>query len=337
MSKFIFFTDPHLRGNNPLSRKDNYPETALNKISWVVDYANSLDAAILCGGDWMQRPDTAPHVIAQLQRVLAKANNPVFTVLGNHDIYGYNPGTFFRTPLHILEAAHTIQRLSMEPILYRDASLTGIDAHYDLDHDGRTLDYTEVPDSNLVKIHIVHGFLAEHEWPQVPHTLLDNIDNTNADIILTGHEHSGYGISKRPGNKIFCNPGSLLRVTASVGDVNQKVKVAEITIENDEGSVRGKSFNVKLVPLPTSLARPAEEVIDQERLLLEKQAEKEIRSFSDNLGSFNLAPGRSPLVMLQEFAIQEQLEPQIVNEAKIRLEKAELELAAIRAKEKAEL
>lgn len=328
ITNFVYFTDPHLRGNNPLSRKDNFVETAFKKIAWVVDCANDADAAIICGGDWVQRPDTAPNVIAQLQQVLSRAQNPVFTILGNHDIYGYNPGTFFRTPLHIIEVAGTIRRLSAEPTIWREVQLTGVDAHYDLDQNGRTIDYTEVRDSGLAKIHVVHGFLTDHEWPHVPCTTLEAVKNTMADLVLTGHEHSGFGVH-RAGGKTFCNPGALLRVSASVGDVNQVVKVALITVDSKTNEI-----DIKLVPLPQDIARPAEEVLDRERLLEEKRIEQVMANFTDNLGTFSFDPSKSAFQLLQDYAQQESLSPKIVDEANRRLQEADIELAKIRAKEK---
>lgn len=330
-TKFVYFTDPHFRGNNPLSRKDDFPATAFKKLSWVVGLANDLDAALICGGDWVQRPDTAPHVIAQIQRTLAAMHNPTFTILGNHDIYGYNPGTFFRTPLHIIEVAGTLKRLSAEPTIWRGVQLTGVDAHYDLDHNGRIVDYTEVNrGSGLPAIHVVHGFLTDHEWPNVPHTVLANVVQTQANLVLTGHEHSGFGVIKHDSGAIFCNPGALLRVSASVGDINQVVKVAEITVEDGE-------IDVHLVPLPQDIALPADQIIDRDRLLREKQVEQMISSFSDNLGSFSFTPGLSPQQMLLEFVKQEGVDAKVADEAKTRLQDAEFELAAIRAKEKASI
>lgn len=327
-TRFVYFTDPHLRGNNPLSRKDDFVATAFKKIEWVVDYANNADAAIICGGDWVQRPDTAPNVIAQLQRILSKAKNPIFTVLGNHDIYGYNPGTFFRTPLHIIEVAGTIKRLSAEPTVWREVQLTGVDAHYDLDQHGRTIDYTEIQENGLAKIHVVHGFLTDHEWPHVPCTILEAVQDTMADLILTGHEHSGFGLYES-GKKKFCNPGALLRVSASVGDVNQVVKVAKITVNSDSHQI-----DVKLIPLPGEVARPAEEVLDRERLLEEKRIEQVMANFTDNLGTFTLDPSKTPTQMLQDYATQEALDPRLVSLTSQRLQDAELELARLRAREK---
>lgn len=39
--KFLFFTDTHIRGNNPRSRKDIFVETLYLKFQEILDYINN--------------------------------------------------------------------------------------------------------------------------------------------------------------------------------------------------------------------------------------------------------------------------------------------------------
>jgi DNA repair exonuclease SbcCD nuclease subunit len=327
MLKLVYMTDTHGRANNPASRKDNFPETILNKIRWVINYAKNEDAdAIVHGGDWVNSPDTTPAFIRKLAEILSSFGKPIYTVIGNHDEYGQNPQTFEKTPLSILEAAGMITRLSVDnPIIIEDSSkttriqLTGVDANYDLDKEGRVSDYIEVPSTvSCNKIHVVHGFLTDRIWPQVPCTLIDSILSTKADIILSGHEHGGFGVIQRNG-KIFCNPGALARVSASIGDVNQEVKVAVIIAE-------GPAADVQLERLPASVVKPASEVIDRDKLIEEKMHQDHLNNFINDINNLKVGQTFNIYHVLEEIAKQENLSADIVELTRLNLQKAEEQL-----------
>jgi DNA repair exonuclease SbcCD nuclease subunit len=324
MIKLIYTTDPHGRANNPTSRKDNFPDTILKKIAYVGKLAKDENAdAVVCGGDWLDRPDTSTSFVSRLAEVLSNFPCPIYSVIGNHDIYGQNPQTLPRTQLSILIAAKLIQRLYMDkPVLLADSKtkvyITGVDAHYDLDKNGRTSDYVDVPETDGVRIHVVHGFLTDRDWPNVPCTLISSVLNTKADILLTGHEHGGFGIIGRNG-KLFCNPGALARVSASIGDVNQDVKVALITIQ-------GNVFDCEFKRLPSSIALPASQVIDRAKLVEEKKHQERLTHFIDNLNDLKITDSFNVYNVLDEIATQENVPQEVVDIVRKRLEKAEEQL-----------
>ena len=291
--KFLFMTDTHGRTNSPISRKDDFPSTILRKIEWCVDKANKENRIILHGGDWVNRPDTAPTFVSVLARAFGKCHNDVIGVLGNHDLYGYNTGSFRRTPLSIVNACGGIKILDDGvSMCLEDPSdglvvyISGVSSHALLDKNGRTSDYytprNGIPKlPNEVRIHIVHGFLTDHDWPDsVPYTKIQDILDTDADILLTGHEHIGFNIITQ-NETIFCNPGALGRVSASVGDVNRLVQVADIDVLM---GVDGEAlYQVSLKQLPDTVALPADEVLDRERLEAEKRAAQQIESFAEQI------------------------------------------------------
>lgn len=311
--KFVFMTDLHGRANNPISRKDFFPDTILKKCEWVVNYANQMDAVILCGGDWLQRPDTSPNFIASLAKILMKARRGVYSVLGNHDIYSYNIDSFTRTPLYLLFACGIIKLLTNKPTVFagedgKYIEVTGVSSHPMLDKNHETKDYVlkgrEMRDDTF-RIHVVHGFLANKKWPdQVPHTLIDDTTEENcADVILTGHEHSGYNVIEKEtsvsGNTHFityCNPGSLARVTAGVGDMRDDVRIALI----DNNAV----CKVSLISVP---CKKAEDVLDREKLVEEKKQSHSIEAFAVKLANIQNADAEdtvrysSAIEMLTEY------------------------------------
>lgn len=327
MITFLYFTDPHVRINSPSSRLDNFYETILNKLSYVAELGHAYNVdAFICGGDLIDRPDIPYSTLTGLVETLAKFKRPIYTVLGNHDIYGYNPDTHHRTAVSVIRASGLVTRLGGKPIIIEKGpvkvSLTGCDAHYLLDKDGRTSDYTDIPESDATKIHVVHGFLTKKRWEQVPSTEIDDIIDTKADIVLTGHEHSGFGVIRK-NDKIFCNPGALARVTASVGDINLEVKVA--LIEVDESG-----FDVNLIKLPSNIVRPANEVLDRDKLEQEKQHKQVLANLSDStkqmISDFSFDNGLNIFDMLSRMSKEHNLPKEVEDFIRNELQEAEEEL-----------
>lgn len=330
MLKFLYFTDPHVRIQSPTYRLDDFYQTILNKLKYVAELGkiHNVDAYI-CGGDFIDRPDIPYTTLTGLVETLALFKSPICCATGNHDLFGYNPATYHRTALSVVNASGIITRLSNDPLIFKDGrgttvSLTGCDAHPLLDKNGRVEDYVEVPDvPSAVKIHTVHGFLATKPWPMVPVTTIDAIAHTKADIVLSGHEHSGFGVIKK-GEKIFCNPGALARLTASVGDVNLEVKVALIT-------VNGQDRDIELLKLPAHIARPAAEVIDREKMesvKKHKQALEQIMLNAEStLKDFSFGSDFNLYATLDKMVEDQDISPEIVETIRKYLQLAEEEIS----------
>lgn len=282
MSKIVFFTDPHVSGKTPAARLDNYPETILGKIRQVGEIAKEINAdAVICGGDWFDRPDVGPNIVGRLGAILSGFTCDIFTVIGNHDVYGYNAATVTRSMLGILSGFGIVKRLTNDiPFIVGDFALSGVDAAYELDRDGRVIDYTDGPkEEGKINVRVLHSFLDTKDWPDfVAATNIYNLPPLNSDIILTGHEHTGYGKIVH-GGTTYINPGALGRVTASVGDVNKVVQVC--ILESHEGT----DFTVTFRKLDYA---PAEEVIDRDRLLREKEALRSREKFLSTLANSNV-------------------------------------------------
>jgi DNA repair exonuclease SbcCD nuclease subunit len=315
--KFIYFTDPHCRIQSPTYRLDDYCERILLKLDYIskLGKENEVDGYII-GGDILDRPDIPYSLMARIMAVFRKYGKPIYTVLGNHEEYGYNPGTHHRTALSVATASGLLTRLSMEnPIILKreepyieTVSLTGCDAHSNLDKGGRVSDYVDVPEvKEAISIHVVHGFLATRPWPQVPVTVINDILHTKADIVLSGHEHSGFGIIEK-GGRLFCNPGALGRVTASVGDVNLEVKVALIDTNNYYPKIT-------LIKLPPNIAPPADEVIDRAKLLQDKAHKQAVAQFAatarETMEKFQFGAGFNLDRMLDALILEESIPPEV--------------------------
>lgn len=327
MSKLIYFTDPHVSGKTPTARLDNYPETILKKIQQVGEIAREIHAdAVICGGDWFDRPDVGPNIVGRLGSILRTFPCDIYTIIGNHDVYGYNASTVSRSMLGILSGFGIVKRLySDRSLIAGDFALSGVDAAYELDRNGRISDYTDGPvEEGKINVRVLHSFLDTKDWPDfVAATNIYNLPSINSDIILTGHEHTGYGRIVHEG-ATYINPGALGRVTASVGDVN---KVVQVCIIESKG---GKDFEVAFRKLDYA---PAEEVLDRDRLLREKEALQSREKFLSTLANSNvigeLATVESFNIYnaLADLAASEDVSPKVVKLVQDLLAAAEEEAA----------
>ena len=106
--------------------------------------------------------------------------------------------------------------------------------------------------------------LVEKALPEgIPHTLIDHIWTTSADILLTGHFHGGFGIKEKNG-KFICNPGAVARINNHWSEIN---RVPTIII----GNLMKNSIQLKEIQLTS--AQAGVDVLD--RSFLEKAVFKE--------------------------------------------------------------
>lgn len=283
MVKFLFVGDWHLRGNNPRNRTDDYPDVAKEKLREVFKIAvdNGVDA-ILQPGDIFDRPEVGIAVLLEYAQVLKECPVDIYCTIGNHDIYGYNVDSYYRTSLRLLEMLvpnlHVIQSSSDKPIYvskgrYR-VYLTATPYSKDMDINGYGYSPdVEYNDPDAIGVHIAHGMLLDHKPPFDRYSDLYKVD-TKASVILTGHDHMGYGIYNRSADgKLFVNPGSLLRMSASVGEITRQVRVALITIDDIKGT-----YSADFIPIES--AKPGEEVLDRSRIEEEKERQYAMENFS---------------------------------------------------------
>lgn len=293
--KFVHVTDLHVMGRTPKYRKDDFLQTILAKIEWVQDYAYNVGASgILCTGDLFDRADTAYSILNDLIPVMKKSKVPWVSVIGNHDEYGYNPHTILRTPMGTLMRQGLVRHVGFDYNSYDcfadDTDLvivTGCDSTIQTDNrEDKEFDYGIYAGEDIIgpidekdkhkkvtTVHLSHGFLANKNWgDKIHHTQINEICNkVKADIVLAGHEHSGFGIVRTPNGKLFINGGALGRITAGVGDINREVLISEITIENGV-------YDAKLVPV--EIAKDVDEIMDIELARKEKERMEILNNFT---------------------------------------------------------
>lgn len=319
MVKFLFVGDFHLRGNNPRNRTDSYPDAAKEKLREVFKIAvdRGVDA-ILQPGDVFDRPEVSIAVLLEYAEVLKESPVDIYCTIGNHDIYGYNTDSYSRTSLRLLEMLvpklHVIRSASDTPIYFERGKyavyLTATPYSRDMDIDGYGYGPdTEYPDKDHIGVHIAHGMLLDHKPPFDRYSDLYKVDTT-ADVILTGHDHLGYGIYHRNADdKLFINPGSLLRMSASVNEMERQVQVALITIDDIKGT-----YDAEMIPI--TVAKPGDEVLDRSKIEEEKERQYAMDNFSALIQGHT---GNKVLMdinqIIDQVAAEEKYSPEVVKTA----------------------
>ncbi|MGE5473187.1 MAG: metallophosphoesterase family protein [Ignavibacteriales bacterium] len=280
--RFLFFTDTHIRGTNPKSRLDDYYSALKNKFEEIIHIANEYDIDfVLHGGDWFDRPDISPSIVRDFAFLIKKIKKPVYSVAGNHDIFGHNPETLSRTMLGLLEGTDIIRIIEdgNPIILEKDNIKVEIYGHsysYDIDEKGFKKSYIvkKNPDCDYC-INIVHGMLLLKPFLEgIKHTIIDEILSTEADITLVGHYHSGFDI-KNIDNKFFVNPGSLARISALKSEIERIPQVVIIELDKD----------INLWTLPLKCAKPGKEVLDREHIENAQNRAYKINQFFQNINA----------------------------------------------------
>jgi len=325
MEKFLYVGDLHLRGTNPRNRIGSYREDVKAKIAEVFQLAadHAVDAILLPGDIW-DSPEVTLGVMFDFAALLEHTPVPIYTTIGNHDVYGYNLETYWRTSLRLLEKLvprfHVIYKPE-DSIRYGESTQITFEpysAQIDINQHGYS------PQGDLanfpgIKIHVAHGMLLDHKPPFDRYTMVQDVP-TQADVILTGHEHTGYGVIKRKDGKIFCNPGALMRIKASHAEINRRPQVALVTVD------QGKA-DVKLIPL--KCAKPGDEVLDRSAIDAEEKRQYAMEQFS---ALIKKQTGEKVILnvpqIVETIAEQEKYSPEVV---KVALETIDLEREKMRA------
>lgn len=212
--RFGFFTDLHARADSPEGRTDEFRRAILDKLEAVGDiFEEAKVSAVLFGGDLFHTPDPANSVINEVMWRLRKMDLPIYAVVGSHDYFGYQPKTLNRTALGLLNTAEILLVLPFhDTLLIQEGKQKVLLA---ATHHSYTL--LDEPDKFFVKrvddtpiIQLVHADLVAKPVPW-PHIRIEDM-KTQANLVLSGHVHSGWEEPLLVRDTIYFNPGSVARL-----------------------------------------------------------------------------------------------------------------------------
>lgn len=311
--RFLYFTDSHIRGTNPKSRLDNYFVSVKEKLEEIVSISKEKKVDyILHGGDLFDRPDVSISVINEIAPILQRFDMPIYAISGNHDIYGHNPTTLHRTMLGLLNALDIVKNLNNQSILLKDSSttvqLSGSPYIYGLDREeNRQLYKVEERQDNVdYSIHLVHGFLMDKKFlDQVPHTLISEIDDTLADLTISGHYHFGFPLQEVKGKK-FINPGAIVRISNSLIEMKRRPKILLLDVIGNE---------CRIDEIYLESAKPGKEVLDRTEMEMHKFKRREIQSFKESIEETSNLKKVNFIDLITEIAMNNDLDQKVKEEA----------------------
>ncbi len=315
--KILYFTDTHIRATNPKNRLDNFFETLKKKINEVAEISikENVDF-VLHGGDLFDRPDTSISIVSEFAKIFQRFKVPIYIVSGNHDIFGHNYKTLNRTMLGLLDSFNLLKLVNDKKIILEkdgvkvqltsNPFVAGMDAEanrcrYIVSERNPNVDY---------QIHMTHGFLIDKPFlKNVPHTIISDLLDTEADITLGGHYHFGFKTQEIEG-KYFINPGALVRISNSISEINRKPKIVILELTDH--------INVREVYLKTAL--DGNVVLDRREIERHKFKQSKIYEFKEIIDSTTQLSNLNVYDILNEIATNESIEDAVKNEAVSRIE-----------------
>lgn len=313
--KFLYFTDTHIRANTPVRRKDNFTESLLEKFHEIknIGYDNKVDFYVH-GGDILDRPDVPIQTIRKFSKILQSFRRPIFFVPGNHDIYAYNIESIERTALPLLDDFNVLTIMDdNSPICFSigDTSVALHSASYssDLDTDLGRKKYVVSEKLADFDVLLAHGMLLTKPFDLINYTLVDEISYTKADLTLCGHYHTGFSLQKVDG-KLFYNPGSVARMSASSIEYDRKPKVLIVELNKGE--------DIKITDYYLKSAKPGSEILDIESLIEAKTQDEKFQFDKSQIEKTDFGKMLDIKDILSKIELEEEIDNK-VKEAAIKL------------------
>lgn len=236
--------DIQLRWTNPISRLDEFRVTQFSKLKEIFSLAK-LEDTIVTVGDVFDDPVPTMRLVNQFIGFLDAFDATVFTVIGNHDVYGGNSEALDRSALGVLVNSGFIKLIPQD----------GIDLGNSIWLSGCNVDQNIPPRPSDAEtaILVVHRpiFPPAMDPMITPYCKPQDLEAYGYDIVLCGDYH--YPFWEQCGKTLVYNTGALMRETAS--DTNMHRSPSYSTIDRRTVTVH-----------PIKCAQPADKVLTREHL-----------------------------------------------------------------------
>jgi exonuclease SbcD len=282
--KILFVGDQHYSSEQIPVRKDNYPETMLDKTRQALELGKekNIDLMIL-SGDFCHIKKFSMGYLNKLLMLFRSYDFPKASVIGNHDIWYGRPETVERSPLGVMYTSGTFLPKPGEwEVETKDTFILFLPFMTD-----------ELPPIHMhstKKLILVGHFY--HNRPEFKENIpLEYMDRF--DYVLLGHDHESFPIEK-VGKAQVIRPGALSRGTRHKSSLTRPVQVAYVDTETGE---------CEYIPL---IYKPAEEVFSLQRMHREQLVRQS--SLVDELNkNVSAASGEDVISILDKI----ELEPEV--------------------------
>lgn len=107
----VVSADWHASHVRPKNRTDDWYASMHNNYSQVIDIANKHDAPILISGDLLHKWNAPPELTNFLIKIFRRAESPVYTIVGQHDLPYHDPGQLHKSAYWTLVESEVIEDL----------------------------------------------------------------------------------------------------------------------------------------------------------------------------------------------------------------------------------
>lgn len=237
--KLIFVGDPHFRIKSSVYRVGDPYHTQLKKLDYILSLGEKQKAdAVVFGGDIFHSPRESYELVYDLLDIFHKYKTPCYTIIGNHDVVGYNLDILKKSPLGILVQSGVLTLLDKDVVLPLNVVLRGI--HFYSEHKDERYQFGKYKD--YLKIVATHNMIVPLDSAPFDYVHPDKVI-TDANVVLCAHFHIPFdyvsnALSHRPR---YVNPGIPMRWT--INEANIEPKVALLNWD-------GNTYSVSYLPIP---------------------------------------------------------------------------------------
>jgi len=256
MSKILFIGDTHYRYTNPSLRIDCYREDIENCINESLNIAaNKQCEAVIFLGDIFDSFEPNGIVRNEIIKIFQTSPSgeswgiPMYSVIGNHDIIGHNPDSLMRTALGTLSQCGL--EIPHKKLKLKDTSIYFGHYQHDIEH----IDHS----NNDCEIYVMHANILPTPFISDDHILIKDFKvHQKTELVISGHYHPGYPSVHRDDGVIFCNPGAIARKSATKSDIERKLQVLFVDIDQD---------NLKIANIPLKTAGIGKQIFNLQAAL----------------------------------------------------------------------
>lgn len=253
---YLVTGDWHITDKTPENRIDNYPETIIKKITWILEMADRYNAVVLQPGDFFDSPKIPYALFSRIYDLLTEMPCNFICVAGQHDLRYHT--SIENSPLYAL---NTTQALTL---------LQGNDVSLNCWGAGWGEEIPKPEELASYKILLTHRMVVDDKlWEkQEGHIYARNLLKKNDyDVIVAGDNHKFF-IEEYKG-KILFNMGSLMR--SNIGQVDHQPKIAIWFSDN-------KEYKIFDVPI-----EPSSKVFQISKAKKKKEVDAKMEAFVDGL------------------------------------------------------
>ena len=298
MSKITmsFFTDLHLRGQTPSSRKDDYPKAILNKLGFCLRHASKNDFALF-GGDFCHSFKLTSDSIKEKAISLFDEflDVPMFYTWGQHDLLGKE----YKTRKDSTKAFIIRQALRN-----KEKSISEISIEEDLivEHKGIKIGLASCPSGvdciewakekskNRnpkidIRIALVHHLLTSdpdnHFLIGIDSFYTGTEDNRSFDVVLCGDLHTGFKPHRNEVGTLFLNPGSLARTAKTVNDMARPIRGVDIIIDINTKKVEYDFWSIECAGTAEEIFKNDSPIIEDFEIVNDNSSKNEVIEFEE--------------------------------------------------------